>query len=156
MNRRVMLSTLFASTATAALASTASARGQLWCEEDPLVVIKTPTGYQLPVHITAFAEGAENQVYLDRIPENQAQSNAWISWTVAQSKKGGPKPASATSTAVQWDVTVNVAVQTDPGDGKHFRTRAIASSDLNATGVRYDDRYGIANHVMELRFSLWA
>ena len=160
MNRRVMLSGLLAGTASAASAAivlpTVVSAGASWCEDDPLVTIKTPTGYGLPVHITVYAEGAENQVYLERIPQNQADPNPWISWNVVQSKKGGKKPSDTPTASVEWDVTVNVTVQTDPGDGEHFRTRAIASSDLNATGIRYDERFGSANRTMELRFSLWA
>ncbi|HEU5318723.1 MAG TPA: hypothetical protein VFX49_21600 [Chloroflexota bacterium] len=150
-----MLSGLIAGTATATLAPAAFGAAQ-WCEDDPLVVIKTPTGYQLPLHVTNYAEGPENQVYLDRVPDNQTAANAWISWTVVQSKKGGHKPATSASSAVEWDVTIYVTIHTDPTDGARFRTRTVASSDVNGTGVRYADAVGMSDRKMQMRFSLWA
>src|SRR5687768_16308213 len=104
MNRRVMFSTLMAGTATAVVAPAAFAFDE-WCEDDPLVVIKTPNGRQLPLHVTNYAVGLENKVYLDRVPDNQTAQNAWISWSVLQSKKGGKKPTGLAAGAVLWDVT---------------------------------------------------
>ena len=155
MNRRVMLSGLIAGTATATLAPAAFGAAQ-WCEDDPLVVVKTPMGYQLPLHVTNYAEGTENDVYLERVPDNQAIANPWISWTVVQSKKGGKKPKDTASSAVLWDVTITVTIHTDPGDDKRFRTKTVASSDVNATGVRYALAQGMSNRQMEMRFSIWA
>jgi hypothetical protein len=155
MNRRIALSSLIAGTATAVSAPVVFGAAE-WCEDDPLVVIKTPTGNQLPLHVTNYAEGLENQVYLTRVPDNQEVSNPWISWTVVQSKKGWKKPSGTGASAVLWDVTISVAIHTDPGDGKRFRTKTVASSGLNATGTRYAQALGTANRKMEMRFSIWA
>jgi hypothetical protein len=150
-----MISSLIAGTATATMAPAAFGAAE-WCEDDPLVVVKTPTGFQLPLHVTNYAEGIENQVYLARVPDNQSVTNPWISWTVVQSKKGGKKPNGTAASAVLWDVTITVTIHTDPGDGLRFRTKTVASSDVNGNGVRYAQTQGISNRQMELRFSMWA
>jgi hypothetical protein len=155
MNRRFVLSGALAGSAMAVLVAPAAGSAS-WCEDDPLVVIKTPTGKQLPLHVTNYAEGSENQTYLTRVPDNQEISNPWIGWTVAQSKRGLKRPIGTPATAVLWDVTISVTIHTDPGDGKRFRTRTIASSQEFGGGIKYAERYGNANRTMELRFSIWA
>ena len=155
MNRRGMISTLIAGTATAIAAPAAFGAAE-WCEHDPLVVILTPIGTQLPLHVTNYAEGAENKVYLDRVPTNQSFSNPWINWSVVQSRKGGKKPADVPVTAVLWDITIRVTIHTDPGDGKRFRTRTVASSGEFATGTVYAQATGQANREMVMNFSIWA
>jgi hypothetical protein len=156
MNRRLMLSTVLAGTATAVVAPVVYGRAD-WCDDDPLVTITTPTGTALPVHITVSAEGTENKLYLDRIPVNQSGQNAWINWSISQSSKyGNGTKSSGPAGETYWDVTVRVTVQTDPGDGKRFRTRAVASSETYGSGEVFDSALGIANREMELRFSMWA
>ena len=155
MNRRVLLSTLIAGTATATLAPAASAMAD-WCEDDPLVNITTPNGKVLPVHVTNYAQGSENQAYLLRVPHNQTAQNAWINWSVAQSKKGSKAPSGTPAGALLWDITIRVTIHTDPGDNKRFRTKAVASSLEYAKGTVYEESLGIANREMTLRFSLWA
>ena len=150
-----MLSSLIAGTATATLATAAFGAAE-WCEDDPKVVIKTPTGKQLPLHVTNYAEGLENQIYLDRVPRNQKKQNAWISWSVLQSNKGGQAPAGTPGGAVLWDVTIRVTIHTDPGDGKRFRTKTVASSEEYAKGTIYAQAQGAANRQMEMHFSIWA
>ena len=155
MNRRVLLSTLLAGSATAVMAPAAFGAAA-WCDDDPLVNILTPDGKVLPVHVTNYALGEENRVYLDRVPDNQTAQNAWIGWSVLQSKKGGKKPSSAPAGATLWDITIRVTIHTDPGDGKRFRTKTVVSSLEYAKGEIYDEAQGVANRQMELRFSLWA
>jgi hypothetical protein len=156
MNRRIALSSLLAGTLTAVAAPVAFGAAD-WCEDDPLVVIKTPTGKQLPLHVTNYAEGLENQPYLALVPDNQEVSNPWISWTVVQSKKKGLKaPAGTIAGAVLWDVVISVTIQTTPGDGKRFRTKTVASSGEFGRGTVYGEARGVANRIMELRFSIWA
>ena len=155
MNRRFALSSLIAGGLTVATAPVTFGAAE-WCEDDPLVVIKTPTGKTLPLHVTNYAEGPENAVYLARVPDNQEVSNPWLSWTVTQSKKKGNKaPAGTPAGAVHWDVIISVTIHTDPGDGKRFRTKAVASSDLNGAGLRYALTQGVSNRTMDLRFSIW-
>ena len=155
MNRRIALSSLLAGTLSVASAPVAFGAAD-WCEDDPLVVIKTPNGKQLPLHVTNYAEGSENVTYLARVPDNQEVSNPWISWTVVQSKKKGLKaPAGTSASANLWDVVIRVTIQTDPGDGKRFRTKTVASSEEFGRGTQYAEARGVANRVMELRFSIW-
>ena len=155
MNRRIALSSLLAGTLTAVSAPVAFGAAD-WCEDDPLVVIKTPNGKVLPLHVTNYAEGIENKPFLALVPDNQEVSNPWISWTVVQSKKKGLKPPAGTAAgAVLWDVVISVTIQTTPGDGKRFRTKSVASSEEFGAGTVYADARGIANRVMELRFSIW-
>lgn len=155
MNRRVLLSTLFAGTATATLAPAAFAMAD-WCDDDPLVNIQTPTGKTLPVHVTNYAAGAENKVYLDRVPDNQTAQNAWIGWSVVQSKKGIKAPSGTPADAVLWDITIRVTIHTDPGDGKRFRTKTVTSSLEYGQGTVYAEAQGVSNRQMEMRFSMWA
>lgn len=155
MNRRFALSSLLAGTLTAVAAPAAFGAAE-WCEDDPLVVIKTPTGKTLPLHVTNYAEGRENQPYLALVPDNQEVSNPWISWSVLQAKRGGKKPKGAPAASVEWDVTIRVTIHTDPGDGKRFKTKTVASSGEFAEGTLYDEAKGTANREMELRFSIWA
>ena len=155
MNRRFAVSSLLAGALTAVAAPAAFGAAE-WCEDDPLVVIKTPTGKTLPLHVTNYAEGLENQAFLARVPDNQNVSNPWLSWTVVQSKRKGLKPPTGTAAgATLWDVVISVVIHTDPGDGKRFRTRSVASSDEYGRGTVYAEARGVANRTMELRFSLW-
>lgn len=155
MNRRIALSSLIAATATAVSAPVVFGASE-WCEDDPLVVIRTPTGKKLPLHVTNYAQGTENSKFLDLVPRNQKFANAWINWSVVQARKGGQKPSGASSTAVQWDVTIRVTIHTTPGDGLRFRTRTVASSLEYAEGILYAEASGQANREMEMRFSMWA
>ena len=155
MNRRLMLSTLMAGTATAAMAPVAYGAAA-WCDDDPLVNITTPDGKVLPVHVTNYAEGLENKVYLERVPDNQTAQNAWIGWSVLQSKRGGKKPSGVAASAVLWDITIRVTIHTNPGDDKRFRTKTVTSSLEYAKGEVYAEARGVANRQMEMRFSMWA
>ena len=155
MNRRFALSSLIAATATAITAPVAFGASE-WCEDDPLVVIRTPTGKKMPLHVTNYAEGAEYSKFLALVPRNQKFANAWINWSVALARKGGQKPSGASATAVQWDVTIRVTIHTTPGDGLRFRTRTVASSLEYAKGTIYDEAVGQANREMEMSFSMWA
>lgn len=155
MNRRFALSSLLAGTLTAVSAPVAFGAAD-WCEDDPLVVIKTPNGKVLPLHVTNYAEGQENQPYLALVPDNQEVTNSWISWTVVRSKKKGlKKPAGTSTSATAWDVVISVTIHTDPGDGKRFRTKTVASSEEFGLGTVYAGARGMSNRVMELRFSIW-
>ena len=155
MNRRVLLSTLCAGAATAVMAPAAYGSAD-WCDDDPLVNVTTSTGKVLPVHVTNSVQGAENQVYLTRVPDNQTAQNAWINWSVVPSRKGVKAPSGTPAGAILWDVIIRVTIHTDPGDGKRFRTKTVASSLEYAAGVVYAQALGVANQQMEMRFSLWA
>ena len=155
MNRRIALSSLIAGAATAVSAPVVFGAAE-WCEDDPLVAIKTPDGRRLELHVTNYAEGAENATYITRVPDNQETSNAWISWSLARSKKGFKKPSGLVPEAVLWDVVISVTIHTDAGDGKQFRTKTVASSDLNGAGIVYAQANGLANRTMHMRFSVWA
>ena len=155
MNRRFALSSVIAGGLTLATAPVAFGAAD-WCEDDPLVVIKTPEGRQLPLHVTNYAEGAENAIYIARVPDNQETSNPWLSWSLARSKKGLKKPNGIPAVAVLWDAVISVTIHTEAGDGKRFRTKTVASSDLNGAGVVYAQANGLANRTMQLRFSVWA
>jgi len=154
MNRRLILTSILAISGTAVIAPAASADAS-WCEDDPKVVIGTPTGRQLPLHVTNYAEGEENRVYLERVPRHQKKQNAWINWSIAQATKAANAPSGTPSGAVLWDVTIRVTIHTDPGDGLRFRTKTVASSDEFAAGVIYSQSQGTANREMEMRFSIW-
>jgi len=155
MNRRLMLSTLIAGSATAALAPVAYGSAS-WCDDDPLVVITTPTLRSLDVHVTNSAEGEEPRIYLERVPDNQDPQNAWIGWSVVRSNNAGKRPSTAAADAVLWDVTLRVTIHTDGTNKKKFRTRSVTSSGEFASGTIYAQANGMSDRLMTMRFSMWA
>jgi hypothetical protein len=161
MNRRLMLSTILAGGATAILAPAVFADAD-WCDDDPLVEIKTPAGQVLPVHVTNYALG-KHLGALKVVHNNPAQP--YISYTVVPGKrsaydysatngKGGVgKPG-------EWDVTLSIVIPGQPiaGDaveGK-FKVKAVVSTEANAQGQILGSDQGWSDRVMSIRFSLTA
>ena len=126
MNRRLVLSSVIAGTATAFSAPMVVFGAAERCEDDPLVMIKTPTGKTLPLHVTNYAEGVENQQYLERVPDNQEISNPWLSWSVLQ-PRGCKKPQAIPAGVSGTDDSL---ATTRPGGGKRFKTNRRHSLDF--------------------------
>jgi hypothetical protein len=86
MNRRFAVSSLLAGTFSAVTAPAAFGAAE-WCEDDPLVIIRTPTGYTLPVHVTNYALG-KHQGALQLVHNNPLPP--YITYTVDPiAPKGG-------------------------------------------------------------------
>jgi hypothetical protein len=131
--KRYFLAALLAALCLALLSAPASA-GEQWCEDDPLVVITTPGGAQVPIYVTSAALG------LEHLP---AVQQAIISYTA---KSAG------SSTLVQ----MNVTVPDDPVDS-HFATRTTASTGPLATGTvlaNVANASGFSGAAMNMQFML--
>ncbi len=129
---RYVLSALVAVLLLAMLVPTAGAMGQ-WCEEDPLVVIQTPGGSQVPLYVTNGALGEEH------LP---AVLLAAIDYTT-QSTDGGQ------ATVVKLWVTI----PDDVFDG-HFETRSTVSDGPAKTGTIYAQAQGFSGQTMWMEFKL--
>ena len=107
--------------------------GDEWCESDPLVLVQTPGGHVVPVHVTNYAQGREHQAAVD----------AACIETHAEATNGGRATL----------VTILVIV---PGDGSSstFRTRSVTSSGLSGTGTVYATASGHSSKAMLMRFVL--
>jgi hypothetical protein len=132
MKRRMVIFPILALLLGAALAPPALASNS-WSDTDPRLVIVTPAGHRLPVHLTIGVLGVEH------LPAARA---AVVGYTVQPS-------ASGTATAVALTVTV-------PNDSlsPHFQTRTIVSSERFGAGVVYGQAYGSSGHPMQVSFTL--
>ncbi len=128
--KRYFFAALLAALCLALLSAPASA-GEQWCEDDPLVVITTPGGAQVPIYVTSAALG------LDHLP---AVQQATISYTAK---------AAGSSTLVQMNVTI-------PDDlfDSHFATRTTASTGPLATGTVLATASGFSGAAMNMQFML--
>jgi hypothetical protein len=125
---------LFAATAAlgaVGLLAPAAHAGDQWCEDDPLVVIKTPGGSLVALYVTNAALGVEH------LP---AVLLAKIDYTVS---RAGP------STNVHMTVTI-------PSDmfDSHFPTRSTVSTGPLATGTIYATAEGESGKAMRMQFIL--
>ena len=103
-----------------------------FCLWDPLVVIHTPGGHTVPLHVTNYGEGSEHLA---------AVRSASIDTHVEAANSG-----QATA------VTIVVLI---PDDGKGaFRTRSVASTGPNASGTVLAADSGRSGRPMVLRFTL--
>ncbi|HET7771748.1 MAG TPA: hypothetical protein VFN74_23445 [Chloroflexota bacterium] len=154
MNRRIALSSLLAGTVTAVSAPVAFGAAD-WCESDPLIEIKTPTGLVLPVHVTNYALGDHDEA-LKIVEANPVAP--YITYTVKQ--RGGASVDKRAPRAVTWQVTIFVTIPglNIPGDAPEtrFRTKTIASSLEFGKGVVYAQSQGWSNAPMPLRFDIVA
>ncbi|HET7771089.1 MAG TPA: hypothetical protein VFN74_20110 [Chloroflexota bacterium] len=126
-----MLSTVLAAGSASALASTAGAADE-WCEVDPAVVIRTPGGNKVVVHVTYAALGREHQATLRETA---------ISTTV---RAAGP---SAT------DVEIQVLIPNDRF-ATGFQTRSMVSTLPFGKGTPLASDQGKSGQAMKLRFRL--
>lgn len=105
-----------------------------WCEDDPLVKIKTPQGSVVNVHVTNYGEGAENLRYVQ---------NAKIDWVATPTRDGrGTR------------VEITVLVPNNPETGEPFRVRSVASSLESGEGVVWDKERGWSGEPLKLSFRL--
>ena len=160
MNRRLLLSTIFPGSALAVLAPTARvALAADWCEDDPLVLIKTPSGFTLPVHVTNYAlgthAGALKLVHDSPVPPYLTYTVDPV--TTKQQEKG--KNVSPPLQAVhRWDVAIWILIPGHPlpGDANEgrFKVKAVASVGENATGRIYARDEGWSDNLLRLRFRI--
>jgi len=182
MNRRLMLSTLIAGSATAILVPTAGASAS-WCEDDPPVDIRTPTDYKLTVQVTNYALG-DHDAALKIVHDNPVQP--YITYTIDPvTPRGGnasggkdakddkmatlnaaatPVPAAKVVSAPvikqAWDVTIWVLIpgQPIPGDANEgrFKVKSVVSTGINATGEILAHAAGYSDDLMQLKFTITA
>ena len=152
MNRRIALSSLIAATATAVSAPVVFGAAE-WCEDDPLIQIKTPTGIVLPVNVTNYAQG-DHDAALQIVHDNPVAP--YITYTVKQ--RGGASVGKKPGGKVTWQVTifVNIPGLVLPGDAPEtrFRTKTVASTLEYGNGVVYAQATGWSNAPMPLRFDI--
>ena len=126
-----MLSTAVAGLGVVAVAAPAMA-GDEWCPTDPAVVVRTPAGNTVVVHVTSWALGAEHAAAL--------RDAAIVTTATA---------ASSSATDVEIQVTVpNDAYATG------FSTRAVASTLPWEAGTVLATDGGKSGQAMKLRFRL--
>ena len=131
MIRRPLLSAVVALLSAGALAAPALA-GDEWCPADPAVVVRTPGGNTVVVHVTVWALGAEHRAAL---------RDAAIVTTA--------RAASSIATDVEIQVTVpNDAYATG------FSTRAVVSTLPWEAGTVLATDGGKSGQAMKLRFRL--
>ena len=116
----------------AGLAPAARASEQ-WCEDDPLVLVTTPSGVVVPVYVTNGALGLEHLAALQL---------ARITYSVRAVE--GER-----ATLVQMEVVV-------PGDwlDDQFKTRSTASTGPLKTGAVLASDTGVSGRPMYLQFKL--
>lgn len=133
MRRRVGLAVvvLLAALAAPLLLTREAAAGEQWCEDDPLVLITTPGGAQVPLYVTNAGLGLEHLV---------AVQTAAITYSAV---------AAGTGTTVLMKVTIP-----DDQFAAHFQTRSSVSTGPLATGMVYDSASGFSGQRMQLTFSL--
>ncbi len=110
-----------------------AAESALWCEHDPPVVVTTPGGRPVVLHVTTYGKG---------LMHRPAVESATISHAARWARDG------ATT-----DVTVSVLI---PGDDyeHHFPTRTVVSTEPNGAGDVLDTGIGHSGEMMTLRFRL--
>ena len=131
MNRRFALCGVVAVVGVGAMAPTAGAYEE-WCEADPAVVIRTPGGNTVVVHVTNAALGTAHAAALRA---------ASISSTV---QAGG-----GAGTDVEIEVTVP-----DDAVATGFATRTMVSTLPWGAGTVLATDTGNSGRVMKLRFRL--
>jgi hypothetical protein len=153
MNRRLLLSTITAGAFSVALAPAAGAAS--WCEDDPLVLIKTPAGDILKVYVTNYALG-DHDGALKRV-HNRPMA-PYITYTVE--RKGGSAKKAPPRRLEEWQVNLYVTIPglPIPGDAVEgrFKTKTVASTEKNATGTILDSAQGWSDEPMRLRFTMVA
>jgi hypothetical protein len=106
-----------------------------WCEHDPLVILTTPQGKTVQVHVTTYALGTQYAANLDR---------AVITYVAIPTRSGAGR-------GTRFEVFV--LVPEGPRDPQ-FKTRAVLSSGPDATGTVYDEAEGRSNRPMRLTFEV--
>ena len=106
--------------------------GDEWCPADPAVVVRTPAGNTVVVHITIWALGAEHAAAL---------RDAAIVTSVTA--------ASSSATDVEIQVTVP-----DDAYATGFSTRVVASTHPWEAGTVLATDAGKSGQAMKLRFRL--
>ncbi len=130
--KSALLSTLVALFLMAALVPAAGASDS-WCDTDPVLVITTPGGSEVPVFVNTGARGAEHIL---------ATQIAQVDYT-----------ASPTGNHKATNVTVAVLVPSD-GLGGAFETRSGVSTGAFQTGTVYAQTMGYSSQTMTMRFVL--
>ncbi len=131
--RSFLLSIVVALLMVAGLAPTAGASDG-WCDTDPVLLITTPGGSQVPVYINTSVWGAEH------LPAAQTARMTYSATSVSN--------GSATN------VEVTVVVPNDAFSSR-FPTRTGASSGPYQTGTVYaQTTYGYSGQPMNLQFRL--
>ncbi len=130
--RTTLLSILVALLLLAGLAPGVSASDG-WCDTDPVLLITTPSGSQVPVFVNTGARGAEH------LPAAQI---AQIAYTATP--KGNDKAT---------NVTVTVVVPSD-AFRTSFETRSGVSTGAFQTGTVYAQTTGYSAQTMTMQFVL--
>ena len=116
-----------------ALALTPTAWADEWCESDPAVVIRTPQGKTVVVHVTNYALGAQHIKALRDAKIDHAER---------------PTP-NGRGTRVGVEVVI-------PNDayGTGFPVRSVVSSRAHGGGTVYDEERGVSGNTLRLSFTL--
>jgi hypothetical protein len=104
-----------------------------WSDTDPILVIVTPGGHQVPLYVNNGVFGAQHLA---------SAQVAKMAYTVQRASNG-------TSTKVVLTVTI-------PNDtfGSGYPTRTIPSTGAFGTGLVYGITYGTSGTVMKVTFFL--
>ena len=108
--------------------------GAEWCENDPVVVVRTSAGNIIPVHVTLSAQS----------PGDEADLRAYTISHTSQPANNGQ------ATAVQ----IYVLIPDHLPDLTRFATRSVASDRPWAAGTIYDAVRGQSGAIMTLRFTM--
>ena len=132
--RRVLLAVVAVVCLFAAQITATKAAAE-WCQHDPLVTLTTPQGNTVQVNVTTYALGFQYAANLDR---------ATITYVAIPTGNGAGQ-------GTRFAVFVTV-----PQDSQQpqFKTRAVLSSDPDATGTIYDAAEGRSNQPMRLTFEV--
>jgi hypothetical protein len=103
-----------------------------WCEHDPPVVVTTPGGSPVVLHVTNYGKG---------LMHRSAVESATICHASWRAQDG------ATT-----DVTISVLIPDD--DERGFATRTVVSTEPNGAGDVLDTGSGLSGEMMTLQFRL--
>ena len=116
-----------------ALALTPTAWADEWCQSDPPVIIRTPAGKVVVVHVTNYALGRQHL---------KAVVSARIDKSVRPAANGRGT-----------DVGIDVVIPND-AHATGFPVRSVVSTGPFGRGTVYDDESGVSGNTLRLRFTL--
>jgi hypothetical protein len=122
-----------------------------WCEVDPALVVRTPTGRVTVLHVTNYGLGVEH------VKEVRRAEIRSTTRPVGGGPESGPEPAGGRREAGRpvETVLVEVVVEVPLGaDGKPFPTRSAVSTGPHAKGTVLATATGQSGGPMRMEFRL--
>jgi hypothetical protein len=118
-----------------------------WCEVDPALVVQTPTGRVVVLHVTNYGLGLEHLRAVRRAEISSTVRPVGNGPAPGEGRRGTARPAEAVL------VEVVVAIPLGAG-GQAFPTRSVVSTKPAATGTVLAAARGESGRTMRMEFRL--